>query len=222
MCIRYCRTLYHLRLSERRSGTVTVMINQLLLQQLILGWVVGRLRTSHRSIRSESCLFLVITAITRGTGWGINNKMEALWYTHNNIIHSDKTCNHGNIRYYRHLQNNLQTKYDPRAILACTARCKITELFNGSKITELFIGKFPFIFVAYVIPCSVAGSPGPLGPLNLKELWGDWLGVGGTRGSLSSSWFLSGYQYPLPSRFASDMCITTWVEINKPTRSKTQ
>lgn len=65
---RYSRTLYHLRLSERRSRTVTVMINQLLLQELILGCVVGRLRTSHRSIRSESCLFLVITAITRGTG----------------------------------------------------------------------------------------------------------------------------------------------------------
>lgn len=33
----YSRTLYHLRLSERRSGAVTMMINQLLLQELILG-----------------------------------------------------------------------------------------------------------------------------------------------------------------------------------------
>ena len=32
-----CPTLHHLLLDERRSGTVSVMINQLLLQQVILG-----------------------------------------------------------------------------------------------------------------------------------------------------------------------------------------
>lgn len=63
-----------------------------------------------------------------------------------------------------------------------------------------------------ITPCST-GSPGPLCPLNLNELWGDWLGVGGTSGSFSSSWFFSGYQYPLPSRFASAMLNTTWGEI---------
>ena len=67
----------------------------------------------------------------------------------------------------------------------------------------------------YVIPWSLTGSPAPLAPLNLNELWGDWLGVGGTKGSLSSSWFLSGYQYPLPSRFASAMLKTTCVEIDR-------
>lgn len=39
--------------------------------------------------------------------------------------------------------------------------------------------------------------------------------MGGTKGSLSSSWFLSGYQYPLPSRFPSDMLKTTCVEIER-------
>lgn len=68
MRIHHSRTLHYLRLSERRSGAVTMVINKLLLQELILWRVVGRLRTSHRSIRSESWLFLVITTITRGTG----------------------------------------------------------------------------------------------------------------------------------------------------------
>ena len=160
--------MHHLLLDERRSGTVSVMINQLLLQQVILGWLKRRLGTSYRSIWSISRLFLVIASITGRTSWGRekeNDKYRSTWQKHERQL-----------SIYLH------------DYLACAY---------------------------YVIPWSLTGSPAPLAPLNLNELWGDWLGVGGTKGSLSSSWFLSGYQYPLPSRFASDMLKTTCVEIER-------
>ena len=160
--------MHHLLLDERRSGTVSVMINQLLLQQVILGWLKRRLGTSYRSIWSISRLFLIIASITGRTSWG-RGKEKWLVPQHMTKIRKELSI---------YLRNGLACAY-------------------------------------YVIPWSLTGSPAPLAPLNLNELWGDWLGVGGTKGSLSSSWFLSGYQYPLPSRFASAMLKTTCVEIDR-------